>query len=71
MRRFLREYSDEVIIDSQNGNMEIDENVEREAVIHEGDENGNMSDYLPGIQYEVLNILVPMMLGVEKGLTDI
>lgn len=32
--------------------MEIDENGEREAVIHEGDENGNMSDYLLGIQYE-------------------
>lgn len=42
MEGLLRQYSDEDIIDPPNGSMEVDVIGEDEAVIFEGDVNGNL-----------------------------
>lgn len=52
MEGLLRQYSDEDIIDPQNGSMEVDIIGEEDAVVFEGDENGNKSEYMPRIHYE-------------------
>ena len=52
MEGLLRQYSDEDIIDPPNGSMEVDVIGEDEAVVFEGDENGNKSEYMPRIHYE-------------------
>ena len=52
MEGLRRRYSDEDIIDPPNGSMGVNVIGEDEAVVFEGDENGNKSEYMPRIYYE-------------------
>lgn len=67
MEGLLRQYSDEDIIDPPNGSMEIDVIGEDEAVVFEGDENGNKSEYMPRIHYEDAEYICTDDVGCRKS----
>ena len=67
MEGLLRQYSDEDIIDPSNGSMEVDAIGEDEAVVFEGDENGNKSEYMPRIRYEDAEYISTDDIGCRKS----
>lgn len=67
MEGLLREYSDENIIDPPNGSREVYVVGEDEAVVFEGDENGNKSEYTPRIQYEDAEYISTDDIGCRKS----
>lgn len=67
MEGLLRQYSDEDIIDPSNGSMEVDVIGEDEAVVFEGDENGNKSEYMPRIHYEDAEYISTDDIGCRKS----
>ena len=67
MEGLLRQYSDEDIIDPSNGSMEVDVIGEGEAVVFEGDENGNKSEYMPRIHYEDAEYISTDDIGCRKS----
>lgn len=67
MEGLLRQYSDEDIIDSPNGSVEVDVIGEDEAVVFEGDENGNKSEYMPRIHYEDAEYISTDDIGCRKS----
>lgn len=52
MEGLLKQYSEEDIVDPENGSMQVDETGNGKAVVYEEDENGDRSEYAARIQYE-------------------
>ena len=71
MEGLLREYSDENIIDPPNGSREVYVVGEDEAVVFEGDENGNKSEYTPRIQYEDAEYISTDDIGCRKWVCQV
>lgn len=67
MEGLLRQYSDEEIIDPLNGSMEVNVVGEDEAVVFDGDENGNKSEYMPRIQHEDAEYISTDDIGCRKS----
>lgn len=67
MEGLLRQYSGKDIIDPPNGSMEVEVIGEDEAVVFEGDENGNKSEYMPRIHYEDAEYISTDDIGCRKS----
>ena len=67
MEELLKQYSDEDIIDTPNGSMEVDVIGEDEVAVFEGDENGKKSEYLPRIYYEDAEYISTDDIGCRKS----
>ncbi len=67
MKGLLRQYSDEDMVDPPNGSREVDAVGEDEAVVFEGDENGNKSEYMPRIKCEDAEYISTDDIGCRKA----
>lgn len=67
MEGIYRQYSDKDVIDSPNASVKVDLIGEDEAVVFEGDENGNKSEYTPRIHYEDAEYISTDDIGCRKA----
>lgn len=67
MEGLLKQYSEEDIVDPENGSMQVDETGNGKAVVYEEDENGDRSEYAPRIQYEDAEYISTDDIGCRKS----
>ncbi|MBQ2885601.1 MAG: hypothetical protein IJE43_17890 [Alphaproteobacteria bacterium] len=67
MEGLLKQYSEEDIVDPENGSMQVDETGNGKAVVYEEDENGDRSEHAPRIQYEDAEYISTDDIGCRKS----
>lgn len=67
MEGLLKQYSEEDIVDPENGSMQVDVTGNGKAVVYEEDENGDRSEYAPRIQYEDAEYISTDDIGCRKS----
>lgn len=67
MEGLLKQYSEEDIVDPENGSMQVDETGNGKAVVYEEDENGDRSEYASRIQYEDAEYISTDDIGCRKS----